>query len=343
MTHIVAADRIMETSTTTGTGALTLAGAVTGYRAFSAIPSIAANDTLPYALWGVDSDGIPTGEWETGIGTYNTTLTRTLVVSSSNSDTVVTLSAGTKFVVFGINSYTWKSSEHHGIGRCVISHDFTGNVNSTSYGDLIALPSNSGSYSTGPSANWANHPGVILIRSASGANSGVVFQYASGAVNGTRTFFANDGNYAMDIIFRTPSANTDIVWQFGGMDTVSLTGAPSNGHYFSLAGSSWALESKTTSGGTSTTNSIYTMSANTWYHAKLKVPSGGATASFELFSESGASLGSATHSTNMPGASGIYPCWKGYKSSATAADVLNIDFMSLDLGWSKPLARGRLY
>lgn len=342
MTHIVAADRIMETSTTTGTGALTLSGAVTGFRAFSAIPNIASGDTLPYALWAVDSDGIPTGDWETGIGTYATTLTRTQVIASSNSNAAVSLSSGTKFVTFGVNSSSWGRPDTNGIGRRVIATDFTGNVNSTSYAEIITLPSNSGSYSTGPSTNWANHPGVILLRSAAGANGGVVISMGSGGVNGTRTLLASDGNYQMDMIFRTPGANTDVVWQFGTSDTVSLTGAPSNGCYFSLAGSSWALESKTSIGGTTTTNSIYTMSADTWYHARVKVPYGGASASFELFNEAGTSLGSASHSTNMP-TTGVYPTVKAYKSSSTAADLLNIDFLSLDLGYDRPIPRGRLY
>ncbi len=91
-------DRVMETTTTTGTGTLTLAGAVTGYQAWSTVGN---TNTGPYSLWGVDGSGVPTGEWEVGIGTYTlsgTTLARTKVIASSNSGSVVTLSAGTKRV-----------------------------------------------------------------------------------------------------------------------------------------------------------------------------------------------------------------------------------------------------
>ncbi len=92
-------DRIKETSTTTGTGALTLAGAVTGFRAFSAVCT-SPSDTCYYALQAVDGNGAPTGDWETGLGTYSAsnTLTRTTVISSSNSNSVVSLSSGTKQV-----------------------------------------------------------------------------------------------------------------------------------------------------------------------------------------------------------------------------------------------------
>ena len=95
----ISEDRICETSTTTGTGALTLAGAVTGFRAFSAVMT-SPSDTCYYGIEGIDGNGLPTGEWETGLGTYSAanTLTRTTVLESSNSGSVVTLSAGTKRV-----------------------------------------------------------------------------------------------------------------------------------------------------------------------------------------------------------------------------------------------------
>jgi|SRR5579859_2509612 len=86
------ADRVQETSTTTGTGTLTLGGAVTGYRAFSSVCSNA--DTVEYAIF-LPSDG----SWEIGKGTYNSgTLSRDTVYSSSNSGSLVNFAAGTKYV-----------------------------------------------------------------------------------------------------------------------------------------------------------------------------------------------------------------------------------------------------
>lgn len=62
------ADRVEETTTTTGAGAVTLAGAVAGYQAFSAV--FADQSTLYYVIEAVDANGVPTGDWEVGIGTY---------------------------------------------------------------------------------------------------------------------------------------------------------------------------------------------------------------------------------------------------------------------------------
>jgi hypothetical protein len=89
----VLADRVKETTTTTGTGTVTLLGASTGYQSFSAIGN--GNSTY-YTIAGQTSS-----EWEVGIGTYTssgTTLSRTTVLSSSNSGSLVNFSAGTKDV-----------------------------------------------------------------------------------------------------------------------------------------------------------------------------------------------------------------------------------------------------
>lgn len=93
MAHI-SEDRVKETTTTTGTGAITLAGAATGFRAFSSVMT-SPSDTCYYAI--VDNT---TGDWETGTGTYSAsnTLTRTTVSRSSNSNAAVSFAAGTKDV-----------------------------------------------------------------------------------------------------------------------------------------------------------------------------------------------------------------------------------------------------
>ena len=91
-------DNVQETSTTTGTGDFTVSGAVAANKTLASRYSV--GDTLPYAIKAVDAVGVPTGEWEVGIGTYSAanTLTRTTVLSSSNSDALVSFSAGTKRV-----------------------------------------------------------------------------------------------------------------------------------------------------------------------------------------------------------------------------------------------------
>lgn len=88
------ADRVLESTATTGTGTITLAGALTGFQAFS---SVCVNgDTVYYSLWGVDANGNASGVWETGLGTFGAgpTLARTTAISgSSGAGVKVTLPA----------------------------------------------------------------------------------------------------------------------------------------------------------------------------------------------------------------------------------------------------------
>ena len=86
------ADRIKETSTTTGTGNLTLAGAVAQFKSFAS--RFATNERFFYAIVGQTGT-----EWEVGEGEVSgTALIRSRIYASSNSDLVVSLSAGTKDV-----------------------------------------------------------------------------------------------------------------------------------------------------------------------------------------------------------------------------------------------------
>lgn len=98
---LINADRVLETSTTTGTGAFDLLGAVTGFQAFSAV--CATSDTCYYSIYAVNASGVPSGEWETGLGTYSAAsqLTRTTPAESSNAGAAVNFSAGTKYVMIG--------------------------------------------------------------------------------------------------------------------------------------------------------------------------------------------------------------------------------------------------
>jgi len=92
---LVLNDRVKETSTTTGTGAVTFAGAVSGFDTFST--GVGNSNTTYYAIVNRTVD-----EWEVGLGTLaadSSTLTRTTVLTNSDGNTsAITLSAGTKDV-----------------------------------------------------------------------------------------------------------------------------------------------------------------------------------------------------------------------------------------------------
>jgi hypothetical protein len=89
---LVISDRVKETTTTTGTGTYSLGGAVTGFETFTA--NLSNSDTTYYAC----SDGT---DFEVGLGTFTssgTTLARTTILASSNSNNAFSWGSGTKTI-----------------------------------------------------------------------------------------------------------------------------------------------------------------------------------------------------------------------------------------------------
>lgn len=93
---LVLADRVLETSASTGTGNFALLGAASGYRAFSSV--LTSTDCAYYCIENTN------GEWEVGIGCIvsGPALERIAVLSSSNANTPVSFGAGTKRVFIDI-------------------------------------------------------------------------------------------------------------------------------------------------------------------------------------------------------------------------------------------------
>ena len=95
---LVIADRVRETTTTTGTGTVNLGGAVSNFETFTA--NLSNSDTTYYSI--VDNTN---GAFEVGLGTFTssgTTLARTTVIASSNSNSAVNFGSGTKDVFITI-------------------------------------------------------------------------------------------------------------------------------------------------------------------------------------------------------------------------------------------------
>ena len=101
MPHLGVADRVKETTTTTGTGTLNLDGAVAGFQTF--VDGVGNGHETYYVI--VDSG---TGDYEVGVGTITDaatdTLSRDSVITSSNAGSLVNFGAGTKDVFCSLPS-----------------------------------------------------------------------------------------------------------------------------------------------------------------------------------------------------------------------------------------------
>ena len=136
---LVLNDRVKETTTTTGTGTLTLGGAVTGFETFAA--GIGNSNTTYYAVILPGS-----AEFEVGLGTLNSdssTIARTTIISSSNSDNAVNFSAGTKNIFCTIPAS--KSVFLDASGNTSVGADLSVGDDLTVEGGVISFRSNSGS------------------------------------------------------------------------------------------------------------------------------------------------------------------------------------------------------
>ena len=136
---LVINDRVKETTTTSGTNSFALAGAVTGFETFGA--GVGNSNTTYYAVT------LPnTSEFEVGLGTLNsdsTTLTRTTVISSSNSDNAVNFSSGTKTIFCTIPAS--KSVFLDASGNASVGADLSVGDDLTVEGGVIDFKTNSGS------------------------------------------------------------------------------------------------------------------------------------------------------------------------------------------------------
>jgi len=136
---LVLNDRVKETTTTTGTGTLNLAGAVTGFETF--VAGIGNSNTTYYAIT------LPaTAEFEVGLGTVTDaspdTLARTTVISSSNSDNAVNFSAGTKTIFCTMPAS--KAVFLDASGNATLGADLSVGDDLTVNGGQIDLKTNSG-------------------------------------------------------------------------------------------------------------------------------------------------------------------------------------------------------
>jgi len=136
---LVLNDRVKETTTTTGTGTLTLGGAVTGFETFAA--GVGNSNTTYYAVT------LPgTSEFEVGLGTLSSdssTIARSTVISSSNSDSAVNFSAGTKTIFCTIPAS--KSVFLDASGNASVGADLSVGDDLTVEGGVIDFKTNSGS------------------------------------------------------------------------------------------------------------------------------------------------------------------------------------------------------
>jgi hypothetical protein len=197
---LILADRVRDTTTTTGTGTVTLSGtAPTGYQNFSVI----GNGNTTYYTINAGS------QWEVGIGTYSSTgptLARNTVLESSNANALVNFSAGVKdvFVTYPSDEAVYQDGAVIAAGTAVlgVANGGTGVTTSTGTGSVVL----------------SNSP--TLVTPTLGAASATSIANGLGAVGTPSYTFTGDLNTGM----WSPAADT-IAFSEGGVEAMRLDSA----------------------------------------------------------------------------------------------------------------------
>jgi len=228
----ITADRVKDTSTTTGTGNITVSGSAPfGYRTFSTVLSVA--DTFYYAI-----QGQSTAEWEIGVGTYASTnqFARTTVLASSASGSAVSFSSGTKNVFITLaatRTLQLKSSDTPTAGSIPYGDGSTLSYSSVGTAGQVLVSGGSGSPTwssagTGSVTSVAVSGGTTGLTTSGGpvTTSGTItiagtLAIANGGTNGTATPTAGTIPYGTGTALAYSAAGTS-----GQVLTSGGAGAP---------------------------------------------------------------------------------------------------------------------
>jgi hypothetical protein len=219
------ADRVRETTTTTGTGTINLGGAVTNFETFAA--NLSNSDTTYYAI--VDNTN---GDFEVGLGTFATgspnTLARTTPISSSNSNSAVNFGAGTKdvFITTPASKMAFLNASGSlissgGTSLMEVANDTTPQLG----GDLDVNSNGIVSTSNGNIALTPNGTGVVRIDGNVDIQSGTIDLKNSGS-RSKINFYCESGNAHAQALQAAPhsesASNTLTLPSTGGdVDLVS--------------------------------------------------------------------------------------------------------------------------
>jgi hypothetical protein len=185
---LVLKDRVQETTTTTGTGTVTLAGAVSGFQSFSAIGN---GNTCYYAIVGET-------EWEVGLGTYTssgTTLSRDTILESSNGGSAVNFSAGTKNVF--------------------VTYPAEKGLYTDASGNSIAL-------GTPASATLTNATGLPISTGVSGLGTGIATFLATPSSANLATAITDETGSGLLVFATSPTITTPVISSITNTGTLTL-------------------------------------------------------------------------------------------------------------------------
>jgi len=260
---LVLADRVQETTTSTGTGSVILAGAVNGYQSFSA--GVGNGNTCYYTIYDNTSFA-----WEVGIGTYTSsgnTLARNTILSSSNSGSAINLAGNTAavWVDYPSEKAIYKDASnlvaipYNGASSNIGSLNVGGSTGASDTGYIATFVGNSGTYAYTFTQN-TNSGNTAYASHTVGNNAyGTTGAYIDMGVNST-TYNATAAGYPINSL---SLPNTTFIESTNGDIAIGSWGA--NAIHFVVNGTTTTVDAMTisSSGVTSLLNPLGLSSGGT--------------------------------------------------------------------------------
>lgn len=318
------ANRVKETTTTTGTGTYSLAGAATGYRGF--VAGCGDQSLVSYtATNGTD--------WEVGIGRITDagtdTLSRMIILSSSNAGAAVSWSAGTKDIfvtpVAELDQLSGPRSMYYYFDDCMNTISAQGN------GVLVNTLSGTGAQTAAQTNNVVGRVG--LVRSSTGVattgrsapTTGIAIKFS-----GASWFFEMDVN-----ITTLSTVGEEFAFVCGFFDAFTASTQTDAACFLydrlpSATGATAATywQTLTAQNGSRTYNTSLTqttVNAGQWYRLRIEVNAGATSVAFYI---DGVLV--STHTGNIPGSGrDLGFGWLIVKSAGTTARTADIDFIEV--------------
>ena len=185
---LVVKDRVKETTTTTGTGTINLAGAISGFQTF--VAGAGDGNTTYYAIEDANGTG-----WEVGLGTITDaspdTLARTTILASSNSGSAITLTSGTHtvFATYPASKAVFLDADNNLNPISVPYATITGDTTVTTANVVVFANATSGQIDITLYAATSNGGKTLTIKKIdSSANSVVITRAGSETIDGGTSF-----------------------------------------------------------------------------------------------------------------------------------------------------------
>ncbi|CAB4164569.1 hypothetical protein UFOVP826_52 [uncultured Caudovirales phage] len=176
-----------------------------------------------------------------------------------------------------------------------------------------------------------NHPGITRIISSASVNSG-------GNIRARENALMLGGLEQANFVFSLDTL-TNATYRMGFLDTVDSTDAV-DGCYFEI-NSSGVIIGKTANNSTrSSTATLTTLASSTWYHARVLVNTDASSVEFQVYSDDGSLLGSASLTSNIPTSRVTGFGLIATKSAGATQNLIKVDYLDFRIG--RKLTRGDL-